>query len=125
MSELREWEQEWEQEKQDYIKILNHTNGVIDEILRLDLKGSIIDDDAERSIKDKRQKLAIYLDKLQSNRFELAIVGLEKAGKSTFANALISNNIRLSDNSRDIKNIVQTYSSKTCISFQIKINSLV
>jgi signal recognition particle receptor subunit beta len=32
-----------------------------------------------------------YLQKLESDIFEIAIVGLEKAGKSTFANALIDN----------------------------------
>ena len=31
--------------------------------------------------------------KLDKNEFEIAIVGLEKAGKSTFANALIENRI--------------------------------
>jgi GTPase SAR1 family protein len=34
-----------------------------------------------------------YLEKLQKDEFEIAIVGLEKAGKSTFANALIENAI--------------------------------
>jgi len=34
-----------------------------------------------------------YLHKLESNEFEIAIVGLEKAGKSTFANALIENSV--------------------------------
>ncbi len=33
------------------------------------------------------------LHKLQSNEFEIAIVGLEKAGKSTFANALIESSV--------------------------------
>lgn len=33
------------------------------------------------------------LNKLEKNNFEIAIVGLEKAGKSTFANALIESNI--------------------------------
>lgn len=42
------------------------------------------------SIFDKNQK---YLHKLKSNEFEIAIVGLEKAGKSTFANALIQADI--------------------------------
>jgi GTPase SAR1 family protein len=34
-----------------------------------------------------------YLKKLEKDEFEIAIVGLEKAGKSTFANALIENNV--------------------------------
>ena len=34
-----------------------------------------------------------YLHKLESNEFEIAIVGLEKAGKSTFANALIESTV--------------------------------
>lgn len=38
----------------------------------------------------KNQKL---LHKLETNEFEIAIVGLEKAGKSTFANSLIENSV--------------------------------
>ena len=43
-----------------------------------------------RDIHSKNKKL---LHKLQSNEFEIAIVGLEKAGKSTFANALIESSV--------------------------------
>ncbi|MEN9372765.1 MAG: hypothetical protein RIR79_317 [Pseudomonadota bacterium] len=43
-----------------------------------------------RDIHVKNKKL---LHKLQSNEFEIAIVGLEKAGKSTFANALIESSV--------------------------------
>ena len=42
------------------------------------------------NISDSNKKL---LHKLETREFEIAIVGLEKAGKSTFANALIENNI--------------------------------
>ncbi|SUT91000.1 dynamin family protein [Actinobacillus lignieresii] len=46
---------------------------------------------------DKIQKLANInkhlLDKLEKDKIEIAIIGLEKAGKSTFANALIESNI--------------------------------
>lgn len=37
------------------------------------------------------RKNSKFLHKLKTNEFEIAIVGLEKAGKSTFANALIGN----------------------------------
>lgn len=46
--------------------------------------------DQLQEISDKNKK---YLHKLKSDEFEIAIVGLEKAGKSTFANALIGNNV--------------------------------
>ena len=42
-------------------------------------------------LKEYYENNKILKHKLESNEFEIAIVGLEKAGKSTFANALIDN----------------------------------
>lgn len=46
--------------------------------------------DKLRCILEKNNK---FLYKIESDEFEIAIVGLEKAGKSTFANALIESNV--------------------------------
>lgn len=44
-------------------------------------------------IKKLQKKAETLRKKLAENEFEIAIIGLEKAGKSTFANALMGNNI--------------------------------
>ena len=44
-----------------------------------------------KELDDIYKKNHFFQHKLKSNEFEIAIVGLEKAGKSTFANALINN----------------------------------
>lgn len=66
----------------------NFIQSVQSENNRLGLLNSKQLDDLH-DIEDKNSK---FLHKLKSNEFEIAIVGLEKAGKSTFANALIGNN---------------------------------
>lgn len=52
-----------------------------------------LDSEMESKLDNLLLKNKKLLHKLQSNEFEIAIVGLEKAGKSTFANALIENSI--------------------------------
>jgi GTPase SAR1 family protein len=52
-----------------------------------------LDSEMESKLENLLAKNKKLLHKLQSNEFEIAIVGLEKAGKSTFANALIENSI--------------------------------
>lgn len=46
--------------------------------------------DGIRQLKEKAERLC---KKLENREFEIAIVGLEKAGKSTFANAMMGNDI--------------------------------
>lgn len=83
---------QFEQERQALIQKLeeqtNFIQSVQNENNRLGLLNSKQLDDLH-DIEDKNSK---FLHKLKSNEFEIAIVGLEKAGKSTFANALIGNN---------------------------------
>lgn len=49
--------------------------------------------DMERRLKERQEECERLYRKLDKNEFEIAIVGLEKAGKSTFANALIGHRI--------------------------------
>lgn len=79
-------------QKQTILNNISQSN----EIIELILNNQNLDIASAEQINKLRQILAknkIFQHKLNSNEFEVAIVGLEKAGKSTFANALIGNNI--------------------------------
>lgn len=82
----------FEAEKQIFIDKIDNANAIIDKILSdssLDLASS----NQISKLRKIQNKNNLYKHKLTSNEFEVAIIGLEKAGKSTFANALIDNNI--------------------------------
>jgi GTPase Era involved in 16S rRNA processing len=49
----------------------------------------IIDPDTRGKLTELQRNIRDLHERIKGNRFEIAIVGLEKAGKSTFANALI------------------------------------
>ena len=82
--------EKWEQERENYIAILKNANEAIETALSLDGSSAIIDIDTRLNITALLERNKIYLFKLEKKIFEVAVVGLEKAGKSTFANALIS-----------------------------------
>lgn len=72
---------------------LSLQNSFVDKLISNNHRAGIFNTDQLeklRTILDKNKK---YLRKIESNEFEIAIVGLEKAGKSTFANALIESNV--------------------------------
>lgn len=80
----------YEVEKNQYLQGIDKTNAAIEKLLEyshLDLATNA-QLDKMREILEKNKQ---FKHKLESNEFEIAIVGLEKAGKSTFANALIEN----------------------------------
>ncbi len=82
----------WEEDKNNYLKILEKANKTIDGIFEIDPRKKIIGEYCEKvlELKEKNEK---YYDKLSKDLFEVAIIGLEKAGKSTFVNALINNEL--------------------------------
>jgi hypothetical protein len=81
----------FENEKKQIIEKVEKYNLFIEEMLNNDRGLFSIDEKAKlRNILDKNSK---YLHKLKTNEFEIAIVGLENSGKSTFANALIENEV--------------------------------
>lgn len=82
----------WEEDKKNYLKILEKANKTIDGIFEIDSSKKIIGGYYEKvlELKEKNEK---YYDKLSKDLFEVAIIGLEKAGKSTFVNALINNEL--------------------------------
>ena len=81
-------------EQQKFIEKLERTNGIFEEILSKDPNGMIIPFGEERDelerLKKRNQKV---LNKLKTREFTVAVVGLEKAGKSTLGNALLKRNI--------------------------------
>ena len=83
----------FEKEKLIEIEKLSNQNQFIEAIKEQNIQANTFSTkviEKFEKIFDKNKK---YLHKLESNEFEIAIVGLEKAGKSTFANALIENYI--------------------------------
>jgi len=83
----------FEEEKLIEIEKLNKENQFIEKIKEQDSQAHIFTSKVIKKFDEIFEKNRKYLHKLESNEFEIAIVGLEKAGKSTFANALIENYI--------------------------------
>ncbi len=83
----------FEKEKLIEIEKLSNQNQFIEVIKKQNIKANVFNAKTIEKIEKILEKNKKYLHKLKSNEFEIAIVGLEKAGKSTFANALIENYI--------------------------------
>ena len=75
-------------EKQAYIKKLGQQMTAMGRILGMD-SGSVLSGEAKARLQNLKKEAERLKRKLENNEFEIAIVGLEKAGKSTFANALM------------------------------------
>lgn len=81
----------YETEKKLYLSKIDTNNEIISKILESNNSLKIVNSDQVDRLQEIVKKNNSFKHKLQSNEFEIAIVGLEKAGKSTFANALIEN----------------------------------
>lgn len=79
-------------EREEYIAKLEGQIKAIDNILKMD-SGTVVSAELRKQLKALKTEAETVLRKLKNNEFEIAIVGLEKAGKSTFANALMENNL--------------------------------
>ena len=84
---------EFELAKEEEIKKIEKQNKFIEKLKNGKDRVNILSVEQLKKVDDVFCKNNIYLTKLKSNEFEIAIVGLEKAGKSTFANALIDSSI--------------------------------
>jgi GTPase SAR1 family protein len=80
----------FENSKQLEIEKLKKQNSILEKLLN---NREFFSNETVQKFEDIFDKNKKYLHKLESNEFEIAIVGLEKAGKSTFANALIENSV--------------------------------
>lgn len=83
----------FEQEKAQLIAQIQQRNILIDGLTVQNGKSGLLSIEQLAALEDIKAKNQKYAHKLASNEFEIAIVGLEKAGKSTFANALIKNTV--------------------------------
>ena len=82
------------EEQQKFITKLDETDGIFDEIIQKDPNGMVIPFGEERiELERLRKRNQKVLNKLRTREFTVAVVGLEKAGKSTLGNALLKRNI--------------------------------
>lgn len=77
----------WETEKEDYINKLRRLKVGAANILDLPAN-RIVNPETARRLEDIRDNAEFLLEKLEKGIFEIAVVGLEKAGKSSFSNAI-------------------------------------
>ena len=89
---------QFEQEKEKYIEKLSSIVKGIDSIskLRVDDLPNV----KSKDLDEYKQSAQRLLKKLQENEFEIAVVGLEKAGKSSFSNAFIDIDVLPTDDQR-------------------------
>ncbi|WP_026878048.1 dynamin family protein [Ignatzschineria larvae DSM 13226] len=80
-------------EKNAIIKNIDYNNSVLRKLINSNDRINLLNQDQLKELQHIEKNNEKFKYKLESNEFEIAIVGLEKAGKSTFANALIKNNI--------------------------------
>ena len=80
---------DWEESKQNFIDKLSNADRIFDEIFKADSEGLVIQGEEREELKNLQTANKKILNKLKSREFTVAIVGLEKAGKSTLGNALI------------------------------------
>lgn len=98
-----------EKEKRDYTEKAGRISEGIASILKME-SGDIITQDMRLQLQKIQKEAKRVYQKLKSNEFEIAIVGLEKAGKSSFSNAIIEKNLLPTANERC------TYTA-TCIKY--------
>ena len=79
-------------EREEYIHKLESQMQAIDRILKMDT-GTVVDYGVKKRLRDLMAESETVMKKLRSGEFEIAIVGMEKAGKSTLANALMESNL--------------------------------
>lgn len=78
----------WEDERKVYADKLEQIIGGITKILELE-GNRIVTPEMSASLQGLRKEAECLLPKLKKGEFEIAVVGLEKAGKSSFSNAFI------------------------------------
>jgi GTP-binding protein EngB required for normal cell division len=74
--------------QKQYLKKLENTKKVLEDVDKFSKFGIFEEEDLEK-IQNIKLKCDRYFDKLDKGEIEVAIVGMENSGKSTFANALV------------------------------------
>ena len=80
---------DWEKSKKNFIDKLSKADEIFGEIFKADSDSLVIQGEEREKLTKLQTANKKILDKLKSGEFTVAIVGLEKAGKSTLGNALI------------------------------------
>ena len=80
---------DWDEHQQQFINKLADTEQLFNEIFEKDADGLIINGSERQLLLELSKRNNTILNKLKSKEFTVAVVGLEKAGKSTLGNALI------------------------------------
>ena len=91
---------DYEQKKVELLEQSKEQNKVMNSVLESDGDKLVFTAKHRKDIEDCQKKSKVILNKLEKDEFEMAIVGLEKAGKSTFGNALINKRILPADSKR-------------------------
>ncbi|MCR5587509.1 MAG: dynamin family protein [Lachnospiraceae bacterium] len=85
---------DFEQERNEYKNKVSKQKDAITNLIDLSNKHTgLFDYSITKQLSNYQKKCDKLYNKLDKNEFEIAIVGLEKAGKSTFGNALMENRI--------------------------------
>ena len=87
-------------EREQFIEKLRDTARLFDELDGIDSEGMVIGFEDRSALGKLKRKNDTMLKKLVGREFTVAIVGLEKAGKSTLGNALIKQNILPAEDER-------------------------
>ena len=83
-----------ENERDDYKKRVEKQKKAIENLLEISNQHKrLFSGEMRHALRVRQEECNRLYRKLDKNEFEIAIVGLEKAGKSTFANALMENKI--------------------------------
>lgn len=90
----------WEEKKMNYLTKLENCNNVIEKVFSMEKSISIIDKQAQEKLRVLTENNKAFINKLNKGTFEVAMIGLENVGKSSFGNALVKNNVLPSKASR-------------------------
>lgn len=79
-------------EREIYIKKLKNIVSGIEKINNIE-NSRIISNETRVEMNNNKDKASKLLQKLEKGEFEIAVIGLEKAGKSSFSNAIMDNDV--------------------------------
>ena len=83
----------WDEKRQSFIERLTKQEDCFSQLFTQDKNGMIIGFAEREKLQCLRERNNLILAKLRNKEFTVAVVGLEKAGKSTLGNALINSEI--------------------------------
>ena len=84
---------DWNDEQENLIEKMKWIDKKFRNLLEIDKEGLVIDDKVRKELENLGNKNRKMLDKMINSDISVAIIGMEKAGKSTLANALMKNEL--------------------------------